>query len=77
MKQRQLLWTQALRRWQTIALLGSVGIGYFLLLVATDFRGLAWGLGGVVAIAMLITWFQQFWVIKKDQIAPSEEDRVR
>lgn len=75
MKQRQLLWTQALRRWQTIALLGSAGVGYFLLLVATDFRGVAWVLGGVVAIAMLITWFQQFWVIKSDEIEPAEEDR--
>ncbi len=76
MKQRQLLWTQALRRWQTIVLLGSTGVGYFLLLVATDFRGVAWVLGGVVAIAMLITWFQQFWVIKSDEDEPFEENRL-
>ena len=75
MKQRQLLWTQALRRWQTIVLLGSAGVGYFLLLVATDFRGVAWVLGGVVAIAMLVAWFQQFWVIKSDEDEPFEENR--
>lgn len=73
MKQRQLLWTQALRRWQTIVLLGSAGLGYFLLLVATHFRTVAWALGGLVAIAMLITWFQQFWVIK-EEAGPTEDD---
>ncbi|MGI8935273.1 MAG: hypothetical protein ACR2FS_14495 [Phormidesmis sp.] len=74
MKQRQLLWTQALRRWQTIVLLGSVGLGYFLLLVATNFRTVAWGLGGLVAIAMLISWFQQFWMIKDDADPPKKTD---
>jgi len=72
-KQRQLLWTQALRRWQTIVLLGSVGLGYFLLLVATNFRTVAWVLGGLVAIAMLLTWFQQFWAIKEDA-GPMKDD---
>ena len=73
MRQRQLLWAQGLRRWQTIVLLGSVGLGYFLLLVATNFRTVAWVLGGLVAIAMLLTWFQQFWVVKEDA-RPVEHD---
>lgn len=62
MKQKmQLLWAQSSRRWQTGVLLGSVGLGYLLLLVVTGFRAIAWLLGGGVAIAMLIAWFKQFW----------------
>jgi hypothetical protein len=57
----QYLWDGTARYWQTWVLLSATVAGYSILLASTEFRPIAWLLGGGVAIAMIFTWFKPFW----------------
>jgi hypothetical protein len=54
------LWNRASRHWQTSVLLAGAAGGYLFLLIATEFRWVAWVLGAVICMVMLVAWFQQF-----------------